>query len=168
MPTFLRSPIARALSRIRRQRLRVISLILLTLCSNSGMPAASSRTHSVPKPSAALTAPGTDRKRLIMLRRNDEPEGARFTLMSDSTLDDYKSFAEGERLCVLIPQAAFVSARGELKGSGFADMRIEQRENDVMLCFRLQQGATVAVNQNFNRLEVVFMTNELANSNGPR
>jgi hypothetical protein len=35
-----------------------------------------------------------------------------------------------------------------------------------MLSFRLREGATVAVNQNFNRLEVLFITNERAASNG--
>jgi hypothetical protein len=99
-----------------------------------------------------------------MLRRNETPDGSRFTLMSDAPLNDYKSFAEGERICVMIPQAAFVQTQSDANGRGFADMRIEQRADDTMLSFRLQQGATVAVNQNFNRLDVVFITNERANS----
>jgi hypothetical protein len=106
------------------------------------------------------------KKRILMLRRNETPDGARFTLMSDSPLDDYKSFAEGERICVMIPQAAFVSQRSEESGRGFADMRIEERDTEVMLSFHLQPGASVAVNQSFNRLDIVFSTNELANSNG--
>jgi hypothetical protein len=97
-----------------------------------------------------------------MLRRQETPEGARFTLTSDSSLGDYKSFAEGERVCVMIPQAAFVSPSEGESGRGFAEMRVEQRDENVMLSFRLQQGATVAVNQNFNRLDVVFSTNERA------
>ena len=101
-----------------------------------------------------------------MLRRNEAPDGARFTLMSDSPLNDYKSFTEGERICVMIPQAAFVSTRSDADGRGFADLRIEQRDEGIVFSFRLQQGATVAINQNFNRLDVVFITNEWANSKG--
>jgi len=103
-----------------------------------------------------------------MLQRIETPDGPRFTLKADAPLDDYRSFAEGERICVMIPQAAFVTARSDSSGRGFADLRIEQRETGVMLSFRLQQGATVAVNQNFNRLDVSFITNErviLAKSN---
>lgn len=101
-----------------------------------------------------------------MLRRNESVDGARFTLMSDAPLDDYKSFAEDERVCVMIPQAAFVSGRNDANGRGFAEMRIEQRDEGVVFSFRLQQGATVAVNQNFNRLDVIFITNERANAKG--
>ena len=110
----------------------------------------------------------TDKNRILMLRRNKTPDGERFTFTSDSPLDDYKSFAEGERICVMIPQAALVSARSDAGGRGFADLRIEQRDEHVMFSFRLQQGATVAVNQNFNRLDVVFITNEQVNSKEPK
>jgi hypothetical protein len=100
---------------------------------------------------------------MVMLQRIETPDGPRFTLKADAPLDDYRSFAEGDRICVMIPQSAFVTARGSGSGRGYADLRIEQRDNSVMLSFRLQQGATVAVNQNFNRLDVSFITNERAN-----
>lgn len=101
-----------------------------------------------------------------MLRRSDSPDGPRFTLTSDAPLDDYRSYAEGERLCVMIPQAALISTRNQENGHAFADMRVEERDGDILLSFRLQSGATVAVNQNFNRLDVVFTTNERANQPG--
>jgi hypothetical protein len=109
-----------------------------------------------------------DRKRLLMLRHNESAEGSRLTFTSDSPLDDYKSYVEGERFFVLLPQCALVAAagatgRGDARGRGFAEMRVEQRNDEVLLSFRLQQGATVSINQNFNRLDVVFMTNERAN-----
>jgi hypothetical protein len=105
------------------------------------------------------------RKRLVTVRRSETTDGLRLTLVSDTPLGDYRSFAEGERVYVMIPRAAFLAARREEKsGRGFAEMLIEQREETVLLSFRLQQGATVAVNQNFNRLDIIFMTNEQANS----
>jgi hypothetical protein len=116
--------------------------------------------------SASAAAHRPERKRLVTLRGKEMTEGARFTLMSDTPLGDYRSFADGERVCVMIPGAAFVSARAAEIGRGFADMRIEQRAENVMLSFRLQPGATVAVLQNFNRLDVIFMTNERATSTG--
>jgi hypothetical protein len=151
-----------------RRRAFALSVLLLSLIAGTG-----ARVAGYHK-SLGLIAPATNilstlkpyKKRILMLRRNESMDGARFTLMSDAPLDDYKSFAEGERVCVMIPQAAFVSTRSDASGRGFADMRVEQRDDDVMFSFRLQQGATVTVNQNFNRLDIVFITNERANSKG--
>ena len=144
------------------------SLLLFALIASLDAQATSRRGSLSPVIPAAVSSSasssGTERKRLVTLRRNETPEGSRLTLKSDAPLTDYKSFAEGERVCIMIPQAAFVSQRRDESGRGFADMRIEQRDENVMLSFRLQTGATVAVNQNFNRLDVVFMTNERANS----
>jgi hypothetical protein len=177
MPTFLRALFVRTLSpdpthalapklrRSPRSRYAFLAALLLSALSLNGS-AQALKPDSAPDiaaPAALAASHRTERKRLIMLRRHETQEGARLTLTSDAPLGDYRSFAEGERVCVMIPHAGFVSARGEGNGRGFADMRIEQRDENVMLCFRLQQGATVGVNQNFNRLDVVFMTNEQAN-----
>lgn len=179
MPTFLRALFVRTLSsnsihtpaqtRLRlshhSRRAFVVSLLLLALSASKDAQAASRRVSvRLTKPAAVSPASRPDRKRLVMFRRNETPEGSRLTLTADAPLADYRSFAEGERVCIMIPQAAFVSARENESGRGFAEMRVEQREENVMLSFRLQQGATVTVKQNFNRLDVVFMTNERANS----
>jgi hypothetical protein len=180
MPTFLRSSNvytsainsihANTETRLRLTRCHrafTLSLLLFALISRASMQAASPHgSLSLTASLAVSSLSKTYKKRIIMLRRNESPDGARFTLMSDSPLGDYKSFAEGERVCVMIPQAAFIQTRSDADGRGFADMRIEQRDEDVVISFRLRQGATVAVNQNFNRLDVVFNTNERANSKG--
>jgi hypothetical protein len=127
-------------------------LLLITLLLCSLAPRAIASPVDVPP-----------RKRVVALRRNETPDGARFTLVSDSALDDYKSYAEGDRLFVLVPRASLSSARGELAhGRGFADLRVEEREDGLVISFRLQTGATVAVSQTFNRLDLVFITNEPA------
>ncbi len=189
MPTFLRSTTVytstlnsiHADARIRwrltrrgsnRPRAFVAFFLLLALIAGTGARAAvDNNSRGLLSPPAAanpslssLSRP--HKKRILMLRRNESVDGARFTLTSDAPLDDYKSFAEGERVCVMIPRAAFISTRNETNGRGFADMRIEQRDDDVMFSFRLQPGTTVAVNQNFNRLDVVFITNERATPKG--
>ena len=122
-------------------------------------------------PAAPADAASTDapqRRRVVVLRRSETEDGARFTLTSDSPLDDYRSYAEGERLVVLVPRAALSSTRGELNHPrGFADLRVEEREAGLVISFRLQTGSTVAVSQNFNRLEVLFVTNEQPARPGP-
>jgi hypothetical protein len=164
MSTFLRSTCCTGL--------RSLAAFVLLLSFVAGAGARGPRRHSwfsLLEDSAAAADSSTSKtykKRILMLRRNEVPDGARFTLMADAPLDDYKSFAEGERVCVMIPHAAFVQTRSDPSGRGFADMRVEQREDDVMFSFRLQPGSTVTFNQNFNRLEVVFNTNERANSKG--
>ena len=180
MKTFLRSLSARtpstnhthalSLKHMRLTRRRYLLGSLLLCAASTGTGAQTLKPDDAP----GLTTPvdyssshRPERKRIITLRRNETPEGARLTLMSDVPLTDYKSFAEADRVCVMIPQAAFVSALKDVSGRGFAEMRIEQRDENVMLSFRLQQGATVAVNQHFNRLDVVFITNERANSARP-
>ena len=130
-----------------------LSLLLIALLLGSLAPRAVAAPADVPQ-----------RKRVVALRRSETPDGARFTLVSDSVLDDYKSYAEGERLLVLVPRASLSSTRGELAhGRGFADLRVEEREDGLVISFRLQTGATVAVNQTFNRLDLIFITNEPAN-----
>jgi hypothetical protein len=186
MPTFLRSSniytstlnpihadarIRLRLTRTSNSRHRAFPALVLPLALIAGTgarAAVESNSFSLMAPAVISSSSKPFKKRILMLRRNESQDGARFTLTSDAPLNDYKSFAEGERVCVMIPQAAYVSPRSDANGRGFADMRIEQREDDVMISFRLQPGATVAVNQNFNRLDVVFITNERANSKGLR
>ena len=135
-----------------RARLLLISLLLNALVPAAVCPRAAASPADVPQ-----------RKRVVALRRSETPDGARFTLTSDSALDDYRSYAEGERLFILVPRASLASTRGRLAHRrGFADLRVEQREDGLVISFRLQTGATVAVSQTFNRLELVFITNEPA------
>jgi hypothetical protein len=104
------------------------------------------------------------KRRILSLRRSETPDGVRLTLTSDAPLDDYRSYVEGERFFVHIPQAALVRTHHNPEGRGFADLRIEQRDDDLFLSFRLQQGATVNIKQFFHQLHVIFYTNEPKNS----
>lgn len=148
MNTRLRPKTARAASADRTRALILIFSLLLP-----ALPATVS-------PAAATPADATPRKRLVVLRRGETRDGARFTLTSDSPLDDYRSYAEGERLVVLVPRAGLSSTHGELAHArGFADLRVEERGGGLLISFRLQTGSTVSVSQNFNRLDVVFVIN---------
>lgn len=103
------------------------------------------------------------KKRIAALRHSDTLEGSRFTVTSDSPLNDYSSYVEGERFFVLLPQATLMNPQKNGGGRGFVDLRIEERDEDVLLSFILQPGATVNFSQVFNRLDVNFVTNEQAN-----
>jgi len=89
-------------------------------------------------------------------------EGSRCTLTSDTQLGDYSSYVEGERFFVRVPQSTLAGAHSYPAGRGFTDMRVEQSGDDVVITFLLQLGATVHVNQSFNRLEINFLANERA------
>lgn len=114
----------------------------------------------LPLSGAGYSASQIAQKRVVLLRHSDTAEGSRCTITSDSLLDDYSSYVEGERFLVRLPQSTLFSARNNPAGRGFADMRIEQGEEDVVISFRLQPGASVSVNQSFNRLEINFLTND--------
>lgn len=111
--------------------------------------------------SQELSLPATTQKRrLLALRRSETPEGVRLTLTSDTSLDDYRAYVEGERFFVHIPQAALINKQQNPQGRGFADLRIEQRDDAFVLSFRLQPGASVNIKQLFHQLHVIFYTNE--------
>ncbi|HKR02954.1 MAG TPA: hypothetical protein VJT09_19910 [Pyrinomonadaceae bacterium] len=140
------------------------ALLLFALASAAAISERRASARSGPPPGADDSpSAGAKRKRITALRRVESPDGSRITFTSDAPLDDYKFYVEGERLFVLIPRCALITARGDASGRGFTDLRVEQRDDEVLLSFRLQQGSTVAVSQSFNRLAVVFMTNERAN-----
>ena len=166
MPTFLPSSSA-CTSKINS--IQAAFLLLILLLETGARAATDHKAPSLMTPASVLSSLSKQyKKRILMLRRNESPDGMRFTFLSDAPLDDYKSFAEGERVCVMIPEAHFIWTRSDTSGHGFADLRIEQRDQDTMFSFRLVQGATVNVNQTFNRLDISFITNEYATSKGTR
>jgi hypothetical protein len=143
----------------------LISAIILLANICAGKPINNGERSQTPDAFYALSASSSKSqiKHIVAARRSDTPEGSRFTLTSDSPLDDYSSYVEGERFFVGVPHATLIGEQKELNGNGFVDMRIEQRDEDVLISFRLQQGATVNISRNFNRLEILFLTNERAN-----
>jgi TolA-binding protein len=113
--------------------------------------------HTPGLASTARSAP----RRIVPLRLTDTPEGARVTIASDAALDDYTSRLDGDNFYILIPHSQASRSRGQLTGRGFTNAQIEQRDDQVLLSFRLQIGASVRVSKGFNRLDVVFKTTEL-------
>lgn len=131
-----------------------LALALLTLNAPSALAQTNARMTS--RARSAVVASPTRARRIAPLRYTDTPEGARVTVTSDAPLSDYSAYRRGENYYVRIPQAEFdVTQRGAV-GRGLASTTIEQTEGDVLLTFRLEAGATARVEQNFNRLEIIF------------
>jgi TolA-binding protein len=116
---------------------------------------AAAHTHGLS--STSLSAP----RRIVPLRLTDAPEGASIIIASDAPLDDYTSRIDGDSFYILIPHSQASVSRAQITGRGFSSAQIEQRDDDVLLSFRLQIGASVRVSKGFNRLNVVFKKAEL-------
>jgi hypothetical protein len=101
-------------------------------------------------------------RRIVPLRLTDAPGGARVTVASDAPLDDYTSRFDRNIFYVLIPHSLASVSPVQITGRGFTRARIEQRDDDVLLSFRLQTGASVRISKGFNRLDVIFKTAELS------
>lgn len=151
----------------RSYRVKALSISLSAAMLLALAPAGHGRVLPPPLNSGAETATAQIApRRIVTLRHNDTAEGSRCTVTSDSLLDDYSSYVEGERFLVRLPQARLFNAHKNPTGRGFADMRVEQGEEDVVISFLLRAGVSVSVNQSFNRLEINFQTNERAGEQG--
>jgi hypothetical protein len=120
--------------------------LLFTLCALISFTSAGARAQGT-----------TNLKHLASFRSSEVAEGTRVTITSDSSLDDYSSYRNGDRFHVLIRQAELSAAMNNLRGRGFTDIQVEQRGSDLDLSFTLQSGATATVSQKFNRLDVNFI-----------
>ncbi|HEV2765949.1 MAG TPA: hypothetical protein VGV38_23390, partial [Pyrinomonadaceae bacterium] len=105
---------------------------------------------------AGRTATRAPLRRLTPVRASGTDAGARVTVSSDSPLDDYAAFRQGERFVVVIPRAELSATQAAVEGRGFADARLERRGEDVLLSFRLEPGTAARAVQRFNRLELFF------------
>ncbi len=86
-------------------------------------------------------------------------------ITSDGALNEYSAYRSGERFYVVIPEADAPRLLSSLRGRGFEDMRVQKRGNDVMISFRLLQGASARVSQKFNRLEILITVPALVAAN---
>ena len=97
-------------------------------------------------------------KRVTSVRAAKAPEGSKVTVVSNSALNDYEAYRQGDRFYVKVPQAGLAASRPKLRGDGFDDVQVQKTGDDVIFSFRLQPGTAARVNQSQNRLDVVFAT----------
>lgn len=152
-------------------RFLAITLLALIFFANESLSAqtataqltdslAADAAHTRSPVSTSLPSP----RRLVPLRLTDAPEGARVTVASDAPLDDYTTRFDGDSFHLLIPHSQASISQAQIIGRGFTSAQIEQRNDDVLLSFRLQAGASVRVSKGFNRLDLIFKAASLPES----
>jgi hypothetical protein len=102
---------------------------------------------------AAQTSKGN---KILTIRVNDSPEGARVAVLADLALNDYEAYRRGDRFFVKIPNAELVASQPYSQGVGFDEVQVHKSGDNVIISFKLQPGATARVEQRQNRLDIVF------------
>lgn len=144
----------------RRPRtfISAIALAALSLFFSAGLCAAQTQRGANNSNSNTQAKRTTGTKRVSIGRGSVSRAGSRQTIKSDNPLNDYSAYRSGDRFNVVIPNADANSIAKGAGGRGYTDMQVEQRGADVVISYRLQPGAKPRVEQQFNRLDVVFDT----------
>jgi len=95
-------------------------------------------------------------KHLTAVQLGEGAEGARVTVVSDGSLNDYEAYRSGNRFYVKIPLADLNFVPPRLRADGFDDIQIQRAGDGVLISFKLQPGATARVEPLGNHLQVVF------------
>jgi hypothetical protein len=105
------------------------------------------------------------KKGLAPVRQEEAPDGSRVTVTYNAPLSDYSAYRRGDRFVVVIPKADAPRVRSNLRGRGFDGVQVERRGEDTVLSFRIQPGTKARVDQQHNRLDVVFTAPEQTTAN---
>ncbi|MBA3806345.1 MAG: hypothetical protein H0X14_11625, partial [Acidobacteria bacterium] len=149
-----------------RRALRVVQVsflfLLIVLASTSGY-AQREQISSTTRPRESFAKKAGARagvppvKRLMGLRSGPVSEGSRISVASDQPLNDYSAYRSGERFYIVIPHATAENLQADVSGPGFTDARVEQRNDETVLSFRLETGGSASISQKFNRLDIIFV-----------
>jgi hypothetical protein len=129
--------------------------------------ASNSTTGSRPA-SSSSAAPARRMLKRLTLGVSETPEGSRVRLTSDAEIEGYRTYTEGGRFFVLIPDAdARVLASGRApEGEGFDGFNVEQRGDDALVSFTPRAGFAPRVRATFNRLEILFAAQKQEGGSG--
>lgn len=157
----MRSLVRRILSRYDHRVIAIFyTLILLSSLSyasetnaqKAGLAALLLQTQTSP----GTPAPAPKKKSLTQLRNDEAPEGSRVTITYNEPLSDYSAYWRGNHYVIVIPKADAPRVSSGLRGRAFDGVQVEKRGDDTILLFRIQPGVKARVNQQYNRLEVLF------------
>lgn len=160
----------RSLPYSNKWRLVLVALVFMIPLFYAGQRAGAQKAQKIKpaptgNPGTAPAVPQAQKKNLTRVTSAETPEGSSIAIISDSALNDYSAYRGGDRFYVLIPAADASRVANGLRGRGFADVRAQKRGNDVLLSFKLLQGATAHVSQKFNRLEIIITVPALVAAN---
>jgi hypothetical protein len=121
-------------------------------------PALKIQTQQQPSPRTRAARPAKTQKRrgLSPLQNKEAAEGSRVTITYNEPLSDYSAYRHGDQFVVVIPKSDAPRIKSGLRGRGFEGVQVEKRGDDTVLSFRIQPGTKARVDQQHNRLEVIF------------
>lgn len=109
-----------------------------------------------PRPRAARPTAPRKKQGLSPIQNNEAAEGSRVTITYNEPLSDYSAYRSGDQFVVVIPKSDAPRIRSGLRGRGFEGVQVEKRGDDTVLSFRIRPGTKARVDQQHNRLEVIF------------
>lgn len=121
-----------------------------------------------PRPRAKASADAQKKRGLSPLQNDEAPEGSRVTITYNEPLSDYSAYRRGDQFVVVIPKSDAPRIRSGLRGRGFEGVQVEKRGEDTVLSFRIQPGTKARVDQQNNRLEVIFSKPGQATATNPQ
>jgi len=135
------------------------ALALLTPAALTSSEAAAQEVAAARASSGARAAAGGGARLLkrMTLSTSETAEGSRVRITSDAALEGYRTYTEGGRFFVLVPDAdAGGLAAGGVAARGFTRVEAGQRGDDALIAFTLATGVAPRVRASFNRLEILF------------
>jgi hypothetical protein len=157
---------------MKKMFLNVVALsalaLSLTTALSSGV-ASAQEVAAARTPAASRTTAGGGARLLkrMTLSTSETAEGSRVRIISDASLEGYRTYAEGGRFFVLVPEAdAAVLAPGGTRARGFTRVEAGQSGDDALIAFTPAPGVAPRVRASFNRLEILFVTQAGQQSGG--
>ncbi|MFL6334450.1 MAG: DUF5916 domain-containing protein [Pyrinomonadaceae bacterium] len=148
--------------------LSALALLLTAALSPVGVSAQEVASVRAASGGARAAAGGGGRllKRMT-LSTSETAEGSRVRLTSDAALEGYRTYTEGGRFFVLVPEAdASVLASGGTEARGFTRVEAGQRGDDALIAFTLVPNVAPRVRASFNRLDILFVAQTGQQSGG--
>jgi hypothetical protein len=145
------------------------ALALLMTAALSSSEASAQEVASVRTAAGSRAAAGGGGRLLkrMSLSTSETAEGSRVRITSDASLEGYRTYEEGGRFFVLVPEAnAAMLASGGTQARGFTRVEAGQRGDDALIAFTLAPGVAPRVRASFNRLEILFVTQTGQQSGG--
>ncbi|HEX8335801.1 MAG TPA: carbohydrate binding family 9 domain-containing protein, partial [Pyrinomonadaceae bacterium] len=145
---------------MKKQILSAVTLaalaLSLTITLSSGR-ASAQEVASARATVAGRAAGGARLLKRVMLSTTETAEGSRVRITSDAALEGHRTYTEGGRFFVLVPEAdAGILASGGTEARGFSRVEAGQRGDDALIAFTLAPGVAPRLRASFNRLDILF------------
>jgi Domain of unknown function (DUF5916)/Carbohydrate family 9 binding domain-like len=105
----------------------------------------------------------------VVLSVGPSVEGARARITADGPVEGYRTFADGERFFLLIPDTDASTLKTDVPAgaAGLARVEAEQRGDDALICFTAEPGFAPRVRAGFNRLDLTFAPQKPSTGGAP-